>query len=400
MTNTMRNSTIAKSNLSAHCIDDSCSGVYQSNPANMTNILVGCGLMRSVPQKQGDGDSWTFDTGSRWSQKLYTCASAISASVKTVSFEYNRTDGLLSTLAVSGLRDKEYDKTGPPTWAVQDTGLRYRVMDTNPLWGLVAPRYQNISNLYNIRTLAQSRLYVPGWVDPEGSTGFNPEGNTLFSREDVAGSDFAAAALSSTYCSQREATCSPAFDYFGQSDLAMWARWKDLSSSARTASLIPNLIWTDISASAVAGTKGIKGTINGGSESNWPRVVPFQSIVRYHYAYAVPAALAAVLLLAILCSALVMALVAGRGSLATMRRHLQQLSPGRIYTVLLLPEREGSNLQMCGKDWNRRFGQCPVDLSDKRPSVVPEPSSDDGDDDDCEAGTGASGGGAADVLIP
>ncbi|KAK4246331.1 hypothetical protein C7999DRAFT_33294 [Corynascus novoguineensis] len=48
-------------------------------------------------------------------------------------------------------------------------------------------------------------------------------------------------------------------DYSGQTNLALKRRWKDLSRSADTVAKIPNLIWTDLAANAVVGTKGLAG---------------------------------------------------------------------------------------------------------------------------------------------
>ena len=47
--------------------------------------------------------------------------------------------------------------------------------------------------------------------------------------------------------------------------MAMYVQWQNLSQTPEGASFIVNLIWTDLAASVIVGTKGILGTGNDGS---------------------------------------------------------------------------------------------------------------------------------------
>lgn len=49
-----------------------CSGVGSNDKANITNIFVKCGLMRSVPKRISPGSPMLFEAGSKWSQQVST----------------------------------------------------------------------------------------------------------------------------------------------------------------------------------------------------------------------------------------------------------------------------------------------------------------------------------------
>lgn len=336
-----------------------CAGAGNGDFANITNILVFCGLMHGAPQRLNSGSPLVFDTGSQWSQKLYTCASAVKATVKTVSFNYNGTDGLLSNLAVTDVQDKTYSDEGSmPVWGVENTGNKYLMQDLNLIWGLVSPTYEND---VNVSTVQQPSLYLPGWINPGFATLGDAE--SLEGFENLPGSDFAVGALSTSYCVSE--LCTGGIDYSGNTNMAMWVRWQNLTQSADTASLIPNLIFTDTAASAIVGTKGVLGPGNTADQNVVPIfVTPFVMKIRYHYPFAIPALAAALMLVLITLLALGTACFSG-ASFARMRLRLQQVSPGRIYTTFLYSRPDG--LTMRSKDWSKQFGKSIVDLSGQFP---------------------------------
>lgn len=316
--------------------------------------------MHGVPQRQDPGSPLIFETGSRWSQKLFTCATAVKATVKTVSFNYNGTDGLLSSLAITDIQDKVYpDEASMPLWGVENTGNRYYTEDLNLIWGLVSPTYENDANVSTVR---QPSLYLPGWIDPSSAS--IGDGESLQDFENLPGSDFAVGALETSYCVSDSVSCG-GIDYSGSTNMAMWVRWQNLAQSAETASLIPNLIFTDTAASAVVGTKGVLGPGNTAQQNDVPILVtPFVQKIRYHYPFAIPSLIVALILVLITLWAFGTACFS-RGAIARMRQHLQQVSPGRIYTTFLYPRPDG--LTMRSKDWSAQFGKKIVDLSGQFP---------------------------------
>jgi hypothetical protein len=359
-----------------------CAGAGGADFANITNILVFCGSMHSVPQRQDPGQSGlVFEQGSTWSQKIYSCATAVKATIKRVSFVYNGTDNTLSSLGIIDIKDKTYDQSNSssmPLWGVENTGNKYKNSDLSLIWGLVSDEYEN--NV-NVSTVRQPSLYLPGWIEPSSVSfgGFQVQGF-----ENLPGTDFSIDALQTSYCvtGGSSSSCGSGIDYSGETNMAMWVKWQNLTRSADTASLIPNLIFTDTAASAIVGTKGVlasPGNANNGSAVT-QSVTPTVSRVRYHYPYAIPAFLACLLLALITLFGMGTALLFSHGKpIAQMRLHLQQIAPGRIYTAFLLPG-QGS-MTMKARDWVAHWGSVTLDLSGDFPrtadGMIPQQKNED-----------------------
>ncbi|KAJ6789036.1 hypothetical protein PWT90_07835 [Aphanocladium album] len=339
-----------------------CQGyeIYRS-PANITNILTGCGVMRGVPQRQDGGDPLVFDTGSRWSQKLYACASNVKATIKAVAFSYNRTDGHFETLIARTVDDKQYyDNNSVPVWGVEDTGNRYAVGEIGLVWGLVSPQYEG---KVNVSTVRQPSLYLPAHGSMISAL--------MYTSQNLPGSDFSSGALARVYC---PLDCE-GWDYSGVQNLDMWVRWQNLTASAEKASLIPNLIFTDIAASAVTGSRGALGPGNVGEHARAHIAVrPSVRVIRYHMAYGVPAFLMLLMLLAVAIGLFVVTSFGHSSGVSGIRRHMQTLSVGRIYTTLLnrLQDRCESNMHMPEKQWNLVFGKQKIDVSAGFPILLRE----------------------------
>lgn len=251
--------------------------------------------MIGAPQRQNPGSSLVFERGSVWSQKIFTCASAVKASVKTVSFNYNGTQESLNSLVISSIESKTYkDEASTPLWGVEDTGTKYTVPQIRPIWGLISPAYENKPNVSSIRSPV---LYLPGWMDYKFPLPHESE--------NIPAAEFSIGALAAAY-SVGTTWSSSGQDYTGDTNIAMWARWQNLTNNAEQASIIPNLIWTDNAASAVVGTKGVLGPGNSAQKNLVALpVTPTLSKIRYHYLYAIPALLAALMLALITFLALV-----------------------------------------------------------------------------------------------
>ena len=139
-----------------------CQGVEGGDYANITNIFVACGLMVAIPQRQDSSLNLLFNSGGKWSQRLYSCASAVKATIKTVNFHLNGTQGLKS-LSVTSVEAKVFpDDTSKPLWGVENTGNRYKISQLPMIWGLVSSAYENNENVSTVR---QESLYLPGYLD-------------------------------------------------------------------------------------------------------------------------------------------------------------------------------------------------------------------------------------------
>ena len=182
----------------------------------------------------------------------------VKATIKRVTFRFNGTDDL-SGLKVIEINNKVYpDEESKPLWGVERSNLKLR--NVNPLWGLISsPDQGNIS----LHTLRQESLYLSGFSD--GSK-FSSKWNV----QNLSGVGFYSEALGTLFdlaaMSPTDLTLIP--NYSGKMNLDMYRRLQDLSRSAESTAKILKLIWTDLSANAVVGTRGLHGAIMQGYSSS------------------------------------------------------------------------------------------------------------------------------------
>jgi hypothetical protein len=320
-------------------------------------------LLYGAPKRQDGRNSIIFDPGSNWTIPLYSCISTAKAIIKTVTFRFNGTDDL-SGLTIVNITDKAYpDRAYLPVWGVEKSELS--LANGTALWGLVSGSVQgNVS----LTTLQKESLYLPGYVNKD----FNSP--NFFNKENLPGTDFYTAALGNAYIIGSE----PAgiTDYSGQSNLALFSFWSQLSESAATASQILNLVWTDIAASSVVGTKSLSTTQTSLQKrsSGTGILIPvtfFEQRVLYHYVYGVPAFLVLAFLAALLLIVSVMVLSKRSGPMK-MRRFLNKTSQGRI-----LASRANNNKTDMGfasvdiaalqstKEWIHTTGKKPIAVAER-----------------------------------
>jgi hypothetical protein len=275
----------------------------------------------------------------------------------------NGTNGL-NQLSVTNVKEKPYpNEEAYPLWGVEDSGLT--MYGISPVWGIISPAYENYPNISFVK---QRSLYLIGYAGTLSQTL-----NSGTSWQNMPASDFPVAAMNTIFGSSSlggVASREWPFDLVGRASMSIFMRWQNLSSKAETAGTIINLIWTDLAASAVVGTKGALGPSNHGlaNETIPITIQPFAYRIKYHFAFGIPAfILATVLLLASL-----LALAAGisrRSSIAKVKLRLQQVSAGRILTTLLYPEY--ATLTMSAEEWSRFSGDKNINLGGM-PEVVPE----------------------------
>jgi hypothetical protein len=258
------------------------------------------------------------DPGSYWSIPLYSCTTGIKASIKTVSFKFNGTDDL-SGLKVTNITPKAYhNDSSKPLWGVENTGLNLR--DAFPLWGLVLP--ETASQL-NLSTLRQEHLWLPG----SGELGTF---STLPNGDNLPGMGFYKDVLAGTYDVPGGVH---SFDYSGATNYALLKRWGQLSRTAGGTAQILNLVWTDLAANYVLGTRGLTTPSSGDTSIPEISVTFYGSRVRYHVVYGIPAFILLGLTAFVCIFTVGSILVQGSGP-QRMRSFLSETSPGRIFTSL------------------------------------------------------------------
>lgn len=292
------------------------------------------------------------------------------ATIREVAFKYNGTG--LESLTVVDAAPKEYSSDSSlPVWGVEDMKT-IELQQGSPGWGVLGPANSTSEkHPYNITSITKESLYLPGFYDQYSDflNGRLPVPNT---RQNFPASDFYTQALASAGMIQR--SNSKGFqgfqDYSGQTSVALFSKWQALSSSPDGAAKIINLVWTDIAANSVVGTRGwglsppkfknftepeqarrlLKRDEDGGAPSKHVPVIVYEKAIRYKMWYSVPA------IIALAIGALIVGLVAslaitGKTSPKRMRHFLDITSLGRVIAVSLWPEQNGIT---AGTDWLAR----------------------------------------------
>ncbi|KAL4744819.1 hypothetical protein BDW72DRAFT_212173 [Aspergillus terricola var. indicus] len=316
-------------------IKQKCEGSYQEELGNLQAIAVYCGLVLGVSQSSdGSEDNNSQLPGSKWFKPMYSCATGVEATVKTVTFAFNITNDL-DGLRVLNITDKTYPSASDkPLWAVEN--LDVLPYDMPPLWGLVSPRAAGMISGNKLQTIRKESLLLPAGTSASFLTSMS---------ENLPGVSFYMQGLG--VIDEMYLGSSDIVDYTGKTNLAMSQRWRALSKSAVSMATVLNLIWTDYAANAVLGTKSfMPSRQEGGTEARGDAMVkqPVRVYTRqigYQLAYAIPALMVLFILLLILALS-VFALLLGRTSLAKMKRYLNATSAGRIMAATLeSPSRRG-----------------------------------------------------------
>lgn len=281
------------------------------------------------------------ESATRWSQPFFSCASAIKASVKTVSFEISD-EAVLANLKIRDVRPSNATNL---TWAIENTG--WDVMDINPLWGLVSEEAASHRGLSVFNT---PEIYLPA-----GRSGADQ--GSLDSNDATAGISAPLAALANVYTlSSLEGFVSGVGSgplYRGNYNWPLLLEWSRLSQNASTAGRIIDLIWTDLMANLVVGTKGPLYP-NGALRPAAQHI----AIVAYDWRYAALSLLFAGLYLAMLIATLLCYLFK-QCTLENLRFMLNQTAAGRSVTTERYQAKSGVDL---GKnaEWAPVRGDEPV----------------------------------------
>jgi hypothetical protein len=261
-----------------------------------------------------------------------------------------------------------------PLWGVENTQLS--VAGTSAIWGLVSAANRNLPG---ISVVQQESLWLPGFVQPMDSGGY------ITSSDNLPAAEFSSSILAYIYGLDTATTqsLSSTYDYSGQSNLGMFAQWQKYSFQANTTSKILNLIWTDLVANGLMGTRGwlttpVSGSSNGSKKfkraeasvdgtTTYVGITQYNRVIHYHWLYAVPAFIALAFLAMIMFASLVLCMV-GHARPSAVRRHLLHTSPGRLMTTFLYPNEIDQQAPV--KTWSTNIGRKHVDMSGQIPRPV------------------------------
>lgn len=270
--------------------------------------------MYGAPQPKDGNYTIMVPPGSNWSVPMYSCILTTKALIKTVNFRFNGSRDDLSSVTVTGIRDKEYpSENSKPLWGVEKTNKT--LADVRPLWGLLSsPDQGNIS----LSTLRKESLFLPGYV------GLKDAATTGY--QNLPGVNFQSQAIDVSFGIN---TVNSGDDYSGKANLALFRLWQEYSRDPKDAGRILDLVWSDKAANVVLGTRGLHDPVPAGSSDDGRVPVTFyHRRIRYHLRYAIPAiillALAALAVLGTLLSCL------RNPGFSKMNRLLMKTSQGRI----------------------------------------------------------------------
>ncbi|KAI5839363.1 hypothetical protein DFP73DRAFT_634573 [Morchella snyderi] len=285
-------------------IDTHCAGFVPNTTPGAP--LVTCGLVI------GAGNFTWWGSSRRWVYPLFTCATAIRASLKTVSFMSNSTlsDNTTShsdshqfpSLWITGVSTM---RTPPPTWGIELTP-GFNASEISLLWGPLGPDKKNTENL---RTLEAEYLYLPA----------GNGGDDIV--DSIAGTGAYQYAAGMMY--RRNASMP---EYTGGASYALYKDWMRLVSDEKLVAMIPNQLWMDLFANLVT-TWSQDGNRTG-------TVHVHERVVRYDKRYSVPV----VVLLALWVGAGVVSFAFWQGDrvrVREMRQLLNQVSTGRLLVNVL-----------------------------------------------------------------
>lgn len=352
-----------------------------NSPPNINSSIVGCSLLYGAPRRTDGGSSLIAVPGSLWSTPIYSCATAVKASLRTVTFNYNGTS--LEALNITSTIPKKYaNGSSLPLWGVETLPEEIPFSSAQPLWGLLGAAnfsaFPANPSVDNFSTVAQPSLYLPGYMDSYYSLQGTMTASISNSHQNLAGVDFYPKALQTALNisgdpSLQFSTFQGGADYSGYSSLALFAKWQTYSSAETVGSII-NLIWTDEAANAVVGTRGWglhTDAIGNGAARVETMVVSeatvsvtvYRRIVQYHILFAVPAFIVLVGFFVVLM-VLVVLLARRKTGISRMRAMLDATSIGRAVGATIWPETTSTASKT--KQWIQTIGKRQVTITRDR----------------------------------
>jgi hypothetical protein len=325
---------------------EACSSPSLDHSANMSAVGVSCGIVFGVADRTDGGDPMVQETDSTWRTPVNSCAAATIATVREVIFHFNGSANP-GGLVVSSINDKTYpDVTDMPLWGMELL-KNYTIANATPLWGIVSP---TVGARKDISIVQRQHLWLPGIISTYQA--FDMEMSVSTAGSNLAGNTFYLSALDSLFAISPTDVDAFSSRYSGRLDAALYAKWLNLSQTATDAELMLNLIWADVVANSVVGTRGWVSPSNSNIVEVPVHLV--SRVVKYHLLFLIPAGIA-LGLTAILIILSVAFLLCRRSTIRIMRDYLSRTSSGRIMGFYMYPERCGILGSL--KTWTREIGK-------------------------------------------
>jgi hypothetical protein len=303
----------------ANYIDAYCRGYNGTDISDGSKRLIGCVLLMGLPRQLDNTTSNIAMANTTFEQPIYSCATAIRASIQETKFTMtqpiNNNNNGLASLQIS--RQSTNTST---LWAVEKIAMS--MASANPYWGPVDASYASDPDLF---TEEGDFMYLPPGLSDYGDQIY---GIISITPMDSQGSSIPGLIFSALKYAANQATeaQSHGISITGQSDYTLNKLLQNLTASAQNASQLINLVWTDLMANNAIGV-GYLPTAN---------ISPRGDSVSYNLLYAIPAFVTLALWFPIFVFALIL-LFANRVTLHELKNAINQTSVGRSVVNMINP---------------------------------------------------------------
>lgn len=329
-----------------------CTGWQPDEKISISSIPVVGSILLGAPTKLDGSQFDIADEGMTLKRKIYAFAAAAKLSIKTVQFSYNSSAIPLDGLSVLDIAEKQYlDASKLPRWALETPPLANSFIP--PLWGLVSKEYENVQNISTIRS--------PSFYPVTSSFTYSLYSGWQVGSSYVTGSSAISGLLN--YITSMKPSIDTSRYSNGKDSFLLLQRWQSLSQNSTSAAQIVKLIFTNMAANYLRGTRGqlsediVPPPFRNLTGSKLSVEVPThvrERVVRYHWPYGIPAFLSFVLLAALV---IVASGAIATGSIAKISRCLSFLSAGRLLTDLLSNGSDEAIYQEKYKPWSHKLGR-------------------------------------------
>ena len=315
-----------------------CRGAGGKDLVSMNHIAISCGLVFGAGRRKDGVESLILEPNTWWTQPIYSCASVVKASIKSVHLKWNATvDDGLKGLQVLNISDKHYaSQADMPLWGTEH--LDMNLATVTPLWGLIDPK---LDKSVNLSTIQAPQFYIPGFPIVSLS---NIPGQQYLPASDTVGK------VMETIYGDLNENENGFVDYTGAVDISMFRKWQELTTNEKGTAKMINLIATDFFANALHGTRSWNSgdplppnlqrrDDSSASTSSSGPLVPVQVYshqIRYNWLFAIPALLLLLLSTLVLIVSFFLTLT-GRTGPGKIKHYMSHLSTGRLFTTYLYP---------------------------------------------------------------
>jgi len=355
-----------------------CKGALGGDKVNISTLDIGLGYVAGPAVMINQSDPNNASSAATWERPCYVCAAATKVSIKTVRFRYNSTKEVnLNSLEIMYIKDKVYASDAEkPGWGFETPWMNatttWNLSMIDPLWGFIEPA---ISDNPNVTILRSEHFYIPASYQTTAATSWGSSWNNqhLDYTPATSGPSAAWAAVFS----------HPSTDPYTSDDLNQQMFVREMTVNATSTSRLLNLMWTDMAANTMVGTRGIHQARyqplqplvkkrDGGSDfdnlpAGWYPVYTLDRRIRYRWIYGIPA----LLCIGVVGLAVTLALVGmvfGYGTVTRLRWYMFNISSGRVFASYVYPESmAGKSAET--KQWIQTVGLKPIQVCGHSTSV-------------------------------